>query len=641
MPGQSSTEPSGFDFDEGQPQPTGFGHRQSCPTSVMAGIRAERDKRRQAAILGVATRQRNRAAAAAAAAAELATGNDTIPQPTTPTPPANNPQAREATPVALTLPASERNVLHRDELGPPHAQSAVPGTSAPNNSSAALQRLMNPSDGLSQLSWNRMSGGPASAQPHTPSPVGTSSVAPDAFDTFNSTPRHTLNAGTHVVPGGLADFAHQMFRFNDIDGGIQNNPGLSSPTSNTLDMQDIDFSAYLPPSDGPVTANSPANTQFRQVTASVQPRALGQLPQGTMPPPRAPGTPTPVRSDGPLLDDMRAINAPDLRRHRDDSSDSDSEDACTPSSTSAGKKRQRKSRSIKVLATPRATIISRAFPYLITAIVTEWAFPDDDLTEAMITDAFTDSLEALRKQGVQVDDVELVLTPEEYNMMKQRIKTARGEVRKSAKAIAAASFGFERTADDNTPECNVKKAKNLEKYQELMLPANKPPYATYSLRQGSTTGPFYNTAPIESVIWSTWYSDARSIGYHEPAFTQDNMVPWQAIALAATAIHYAIDEWQAGYQNGGQKGIKFTDSYRKVYEHHYQELQKYNSHWSTLEGGGLRTLQRELLTSIRSKTPGIRNANEETVAASTSPGLSDADFDAAAAAAGQSRRSGQ
>ena len=217
--------------------------------------------------------------------------------------------------------------------------------------------------------------------------------------------------------------------------------------------------------------------------------------------------------------------------------------------------------------------------------------------------------------------------------MKQRVSGARGDARTQAKAAVLAYYHFKPTTDENTEEMN----KNLAIYAALIEPEGHPAFTSSvshsglsmlrhflmhakPLRDETSAGPFYNTKPIEFVIWRTWFATATSIGFkHRDEFAPGGLLQYEVIALAATAVRvdflttafvdanyvclvqvrYALDEWQLGYQHGGRSGIKFREeSYTPVYNDHLKSLKTYNEHWSSREGGGLRTLQAELFTAM-------------------------------------------
>ncbi|EEB92233.1 hypothetical protein MPER_09288 [Moniliophthora perniciosa FA553] len=103
----------------------------------------------------------------------------------------------------------------------------------------------------------------------------------------------------------------------------------------------------------------------------------------------------------------------------------------------------------------------------------------------------------------------------------------------------------------------------------------------------------YRNALIEEVIVHALFNnDAKSIGaLAGSAF--GNLMPLPTIALAATAIECAIDE----FYKGVRKTIKFKGStYCKIYRHHLRQLSNWNEH----QPESLAVFQSSLMADVKS-----------------------------------------
>ena len=82
------------------------------------------------------------------------------------------------------------------------------------------------------------------------------------------------------------------------------------------------------------------------------------------------------------------------------------------------KKRVRKSRSIKIIEKLRRAIVEGAFPRITLAVVTEQGFPDDKLMDSYIIDAWQDSMDELRENGVDLGGITQDIKKEEFDLVR-------------------------------------------------------------------------------------------------------------------------------------------------------------------------------------------------------------------------------
>ncbi|EJD36536.1 hypothetical protein AURDEDRAFT_130008 [Auricularia subglabra TFB-10046 SS5] len=86
----------------------------------------------------------------------------------------------------------------------------------------------------------------------------------------------------------------------------------------------------------------------------------------------------------------------------------------------------------------------------------------------------------------------------------------------------------------------------------------------------------YRHPLILELIRSEYFLDHERMARNHESHAQFNPMPLQTIALAATAMKCALDEWKTGLHRKGK--ISFTvEDYRSVYEAHMRELEQMNT----------------------------------------------------------------
>ncbi|KAJ7582126.1 hypothetical protein C8J56DRAFT_1100511 [Mycena floridula] len=179
-------------------------------------------------------------------------------------------------------------------------------------------------------------------------------------------------------------------------------------------------------------------------------------------------------------------------------------------------------------------------------------------------------------------------TDDELELIKIRTTQMRGDMIRCARALVSPFFELK-------PAANAEKLNETRETVAALLKndnfVRKDPF-----RNHNVPGSLFRSTLIQHIINHTAFNDsARSEGLHGDSFAEKITLP--AIALVATAIQCAIEEWKTG----SKVQIPFTAKvYEKSYTRHLKQLQRWEA-YSSAPGKSMATiiLQQDLLEAAK------------------------------------------